>query len=139
MHNFMNRLRRFGKSEDGPTAVEYAVMLALIVIVCLRRHSHCGNATPRRPSGAPQIQLPVSGAARLVSKPGSRGGWILVCAMQTPHDVPAAPSNGQLPPQAQGVLGSNPARDFGPSPLAAPPPCSVVPGPLAADGIWLIQ
>ncbi|HEX4145080.1 MAG TPA: Flp family type IVb pilin [Pirellulales bacterium] len=28
-------MRRFLASEDGPTAVEYAVMLALIVIVCL--------------------------------------------------------------------------------------------------------
>jgi pilus assembly protein Flp/PilA len=28
-------IRRFLASEDGPTAVEYAVMLALIVIVCL--------------------------------------------------------------------------------------------------------
>ena len=28
-------LARFAKSEDGPTAVEYAVMLALIIIVCL--------------------------------------------------------------------------------------------------------
>jgi pilus assembly protein Flp/PilA len=28
-------LRRFLVCEDGPTAVEYAVMLALIVIVCL--------------------------------------------------------------------------------------------------------
>ena len=26
---------RFLKSEDGPTAVEYAVMLALIIVVCL--------------------------------------------------------------------------------------------------------
>jgi pilus assembly protein Flp/PilA len=33
--NFLNHLRRFLTSEDGPTAVEYAVMLALIVIVCL--------------------------------------------------------------------------------------------------------
>ncbi|OAI54637.1 pilus assembly protein [Planctomycetaceae bacterium SCGC AG-212-F19] len=29
------RLGDFLKSEDGPTAVEYAVMLALIIIVCL--------------------------------------------------------------------------------------------------------
>ena len=29
------KLRRFLVSEDGPTAVEYAVMLALIIIVCL--------------------------------------------------------------------------------------------------------
>jgi len=28
-------VKRFLKSEDGPTAVEYAVMLALIVVVCL--------------------------------------------------------------------------------------------------------
>ncbi|HPP51657.1 MAG TPA: Flp family type IVb pilin [Thermoguttaceae bacterium] len=29
------KVRRFLASEDGPTAVEYAVMLALIIIVCL--------------------------------------------------------------------------------------------------------
>ena len=28
-------IRRFLKSEDGPTAVEYAVMLALIIVVCI--------------------------------------------------------------------------------------------------------
>lgn len=32
---FLNSVKRFLTSEDGPTAVEYAVMLALIVIVCL--------------------------------------------------------------------------------------------------------
>ena len=29
------KMRQFLVSEDGPTAVEYAVMLALIIIVCL--------------------------------------------------------------------------------------------------------
>ena len=29
------RLAEFLKSEDGPTSVEYAVMLALIIVVCL--------------------------------------------------------------------------------------------------------
>ncbi len=29
------KIKRFIRSEDGPTAVEYAVMLALIIIVCL--------------------------------------------------------------------------------------------------------
>jgi len=29
------RFVEFMKSEDGPTAVEYAVMLALIIVVCL--------------------------------------------------------------------------------------------------------
>jgi pilus assembly protein Flp/PilA len=35
----MGTLRRFAwnflKNEDGPTAVEYAVMLALIIVVCI--------------------------------------------------------------------------------------------------------
>ena len=29
------KVQRFLASEDGPTAVEYAVMLALIVVVCI--------------------------------------------------------------------------------------------------------
>jgi len=28
-------VKKFLKSEDGPTAVEYAVMLALIIMVCI--------------------------------------------------------------------------------------------------------
>jgi pilus assembly protein Flp/PilA len=35
MMNIAKKMRRFLTSEDGPTAVEYAVMLALIIIVCL--------------------------------------------------------------------------------------------------------
>ena len=35
MKNFAQKVQRFLQSEDGPTAVEYAIMLALIVIVCL--------------------------------------------------------------------------------------------------------
>ena len=31
----MNLLKKFLTSEDGPTAVEYAVMLALIVVACI--------------------------------------------------------------------------------------------------------
>jgi len=31
----MQAIKRFLKSEDGPTAVEYAVMLALIIVVCV--------------------------------------------------------------------------------------------------------
>ncbi len=31
----MDFLRRLAKDEDGPTAVEYAVMLALIIGVCV--------------------------------------------------------------------------------------------------------
>ena len=35
MKSLATKIQRFLVSEDGPTAVEYAVMLALIVIVCL--------------------------------------------------------------------------------------------------------
>ncbi|MCA9270726.1 MAG: Flp family type IVb pilin [Planctomycetales bacterium] len=35
MKNLALKVQRFLASEDGPTAVEYAVMLALIVIVCI--------------------------------------------------------------------------------------------------------
>jgi len=35
MQALVNRAKGFLKSEDGPTATEYAVMLALIVVVCL--------------------------------------------------------------------------------------------------------
>ena len=31
----MNLFVKFFLSEDGPTAVEYAVMLALIIVVCI--------------------------------------------------------------------------------------------------------
>ena len=34
---------KFLKAEDGPTAVEYAVMLALIIVVCLTAISTLGN------------------------------------------------------------------------------------------------
>jgi pilus assembly protein Flp/PilA len=35
MHKFAQHVVEFLKAEDGPTAVEYAVMLALIIVVCL--------------------------------------------------------------------------------------------------------
>jgi pilus assembly protein Flp/PilA len=44
MKSLAKSVRRFLVSEDGPTAVEYAVMLALIVIVCLTAISSLGTA-----------------------------------------------------------------------------------------------
>ena len=35
MKRFAEQFVKFIKEEDGPTAVEYAVMLALIVVVCM--------------------------------------------------------------------------------------------------------
>jgi pilus assembly protein Flp/PilA len=35
MRKFTQSIVNFLKREDGPTAVEYAVMLALIIVVCI--------------------------------------------------------------------------------------------------------
>ena len=35
MRSLTNAVVNFLKAEDGPTAVEYAVMLALIIVVCI--------------------------------------------------------------------------------------------------------
>ena len=35
MKSLALKVQRFLVSEDGPTAVEYAVMLALIIVVCI--------------------------------------------------------------------------------------------------------
>lgn len=35
MKQFTNSVKKFLVSEDGPTAVEYAVMMALIIVVCI--------------------------------------------------------------------------------------------------------
>jgi pilus assembly protein Flp/PilA len=43
MNAIARKLVRFLKSEDGPTAVEYAVMLALIIVVCLVAITQLGN------------------------------------------------------------------------------------------------
>jgi pilus assembly protein Flp/PilA len=58
---FLNSVVTFLKREDGPTAVEYAVMLALILVVCIvavtalgnnanKTYTTAGNAA--RPSGS---------------------------------------------------------------------------------------
>ena len=39
----MSLIKRFIQSEDGPTATEYAVMLALIIIVALAAITLLGN------------------------------------------------------------------------------------------------
>ncbi len=43
MRQLGQRLWNFVKNEDGPTAVEYAVMLALIVVVCIAAISVLGS------------------------------------------------------------------------------------------------
>lgn len=41
----MNCIWRFLRDDDGPTAVEYAVMLALIVLTAMSAIASVGNAT----------------------------------------------------------------------------------------------
>jgi len=55
--NMLNHVRRFLASEDGPTAVEYAVMLALIIVVCLTAIQAIGtNANTTFNSVSTQLQ-----------------------------------------------------------------------------------
>jgi pilus assembly protein Flp/PilA len=43
MRQFANNVVNFLKAEDGPTAVEYAVMLALIIVVCITAITTLGS------------------------------------------------------------------------------------------------
>jgi pilus assembly protein Flp/PilA len=43
MKSFKNSLVNFLRNEDGPTAVEYAVMLALIIVVCITAITTLGS------------------------------------------------------------------------------------------------
>jgi pilus assembly protein Flp/PilA len=45
MRELMQTLNRFLVQEDGPTAVEYAVMLALIIVVCIVAITTIGTRT----------------------------------------------------------------------------------------------
>jgi pilus assembly protein Flp/PilA len=45
MQKFAQSVVNFLKAEDGPTAVEYAVMLALIIVVCLVAITALGTNT----------------------------------------------------------------------------------------------
>lgn len=41
----LTTMKKFLKSEEGPTAVEYAVMLALIIVVCISAIRVIGQST----------------------------------------------------------------------------------------------
>jgi pilus assembly protein Flp/PilA len=45
MRGTLKSVVEFLKREDGPTAVEYAVMLALIVVVCIAAITAIGSAS----------------------------------------------------------------------------------------------
>jgi pilus assembly protein Flp/PilA len=44
MSGLVSKVRRFLVSEDGPTAVEYAVMLALIIVACVTIVKNLGTS-----------------------------------------------------------------------------------------------
>ena len=60
MKLFAQKVQRFLVSEDGPTAVEYAVMLALIVIVCLTAITSVGTAAKKTFSNVATSMTPVA-------------------------------------------------------------------------------
>jgi len=43
MSGLLTRVKQFLNDESGPTAVEYAVMLALIIVVCIAAITTLGN------------------------------------------------------------------------------------------------
>jgi len=43
MSRLLAKVQQFLRDENGPTAVEYAVMLALIVVVCIAAITTLGN------------------------------------------------------------------------------------------------
>jgi pilus assembly protein Flp/PilA len=43
LQNIRRQVVNFLKAEDGPTAVEYAVMLALIIVVCITAITTLGS------------------------------------------------------------------------------------------------
>ena len=46
--NFIHSVKRFLVSEDGPTAVEYAVMMALIIVVLISTVTTVGQNAKTR-------------------------------------------------------------------------------------------
>ncbi len=43
MGQLFQSVKKFLQSEDGPTAVEYAIMMALIIVVCISTITIIGN------------------------------------------------------------------------------------------------
>jgi pilus assembly protein Flp/PilA len=56
MSNLAKRFARLWKVEVGPTAVEYAVMLALLIVVCVTAIGHLGGQA--NGTFGPQIAKP---------------------------------------------------------------------------------
>jgi pilus assembly protein Flp/PilA len=60
MTRFAKRMVEFLRKEDGPTAVEYAVMLALIIVVCIAAITTLGTNASQTFSYVGQNTKPTS-------------------------------------------------------------------------------
>jgi pilus assembly protein Flp/PilA len=61
MAKWLNPVVNFVNAEDGPTAVEYAVMLALIIVVCLVAVTSMGSNANKTFSNV-SLNVAVSGS-----------------------------------------------------------------------------
>ena len=62
MRNLAKKFVNFLKREDGPTAVEYAVMLALIIVVCIAAISTLGSNASNTFSNVSTKATPAGGS-----------------------------------------------------------------------------
>ena len=63
MFSLTKSVVEFLKREDGPTAVEYAVMLALIIVVCIAAITTLGSNANNTFSSVAQKAAPACGAS----------------------------------------------------------------------------
>jgi pilus assembly protein Flp/PilA len=63
MRNVAKKFVEFMKKEDGPTAVEYAVMLALIIVVCIAAITTLGSNANNTFSSVATSAAPAAGTA----------------------------------------------------------------------------
>jgi pilus assembly protein Flp/PilA len=63
MRAFTRTVVQFMKKEDGPTAVEYAVMLALIIVVCIAAITTLGSNANNTFSSVATVTAPAGAAS----------------------------------------------------------------------------
>ena len=63
MRQVTKKVVEFLKKEDGPTAVEYAVMLALIIVVCIAAITTLGSNANNTFSSVAISATPAGGAS----------------------------------------------------------------------------
>ena len=63
MSKLTRKMVEFLKREDGPTAVEYAVMLALIIVVCIAAITTLGSNANNTFSSVAVSATPAGGAS----------------------------------------------------------------------------